>query len=94
MGKVSEWCTGTLATVNSNHNIDGTQTAESSTQCLSDQGVTEFQAHIIRQIINQELVEVVIYLDGKAISNVESSSGKGDGLGLAMATLAASYLVE
>lgn len=94
MGNLAAWCNGALATVSNNHIIEGAQTTESSTQCLSNTGALEFQTHIIRQIINEELVEVVIYLDGQSVSNVDSSSGNGNNLGLSIAALSASYLLE
>ena len=94
MGNLSASCGGTLATVSDSHSIQGVQTTESNTQCLLTNGNIDFRMHIIRQVINEELIEIVIYLDGSAVSDTESSSGQSGNLGLSIATLSASYLSE
>ena len=61
MGRLSDWCKGDLATVQREYMVAGVDTTETDAQCHSESEGINFQAHIIRQIINSELFELVLF---------------------------------
>ena len=70
---------------------NGIATTETSAQCKRIAGDLQFSAHIIRQVINDELVEIVMFLNGSSGSQAQSRSRPDTKIGEAAAFISASF---
>lgn len=94
MGNLNEWCSGDLATVQREFSVSGVSTTETDASCHSDEAGHQFRVHIIRQVIEGELYELVLYFDGNGNDGVKSNSQPDSSISTAAATILASYSVE
>jgi hypothetical protein len=91
MGNLNDWCDGDLATIQREYTVSGVETTETDAQCHSASGGTKFKTHIIRQIVDGELYELVLFLDGKVFNDAKSRSNPDQNIAKAAATILASY---
>lgn len=91
MADLSAWCAGELATVQREFVAEGIETNETKALCNSDNPELNFNAHIIRQIIGQQVFEIVLFLSNGSDANLTSRSNPHAGLGEAAALVAASF---
>jgi hypothetical protein len=94
MGNLNDWCEGDLATVQREYSVSGVETNETDAQCYSGSDGTKFKAHIIRQIVDGELYELVLFLDGKVFNDAKSLSNPDQNIAKAAAMILASYSVD
>ena len=91
MGNLSQWCNGDLATVHRDYDASGIPTAETTVLCTSGAGVTTFSSYIIRQVVEGELVEIVIFLDASSATKHKSLSSPNESISTAAAIISASF---
>lgn len=91
MGNLADWCEGDLATVQRQYDASGVATAETYTQCSSEDASTDFTAHIVRQVIADELVEIILFIEAQASERATSRANPQTNLGEAAALISASF---
>ena len=91
MATLSKWCEGDLATVQREYLTGQVETNETKVLCNSNAPKEGFDAHIIRQIIGQDVYEIILYLKNGVGADTTSRAHPQVGLGEAAALVAASF---
>lgn len=92
MATLSSWCSGELATVQREFEIDGLVNNETEAMCVSPDNSGNFTAHIVRQIAGEDVYEIVLFFDDSIDNSFSSLTNPEEPVGKAAALIAASFI--